>query len=73
MLVELYTEAQVADEDLADQVWETWDSGEINDRTALLLWTQVALSTGDCCTWMYRLLELINERTHCLDLARSTG
>ena len=55
MLVELYIEAEVADEDLADQVWEAWDSGEINDRTALLLWTQVALATGNFCTWMYRI------------------
>ena len=29
MLTEIYIEALLVDEDLADQVWEAWDKGEI--------------------------------------------
>ncbi len=31
MLTEIYVEALLVDEELADQVWEAWDSGEIDD------------------------------------------
>jgi len=33
MLTEIYIEALLVDEELADQVWEAWDAGEIDDRT----------------------------------------
>ena len=29
MLTEIYIEALLVDEDLADEVWEAWDAGEI--------------------------------------------
>jgi len=29
MLTEIYIEALLVDEELADQVWEAWDVGEI--------------------------------------------
>ncbi len=35
-LSELYIEALIVDEDLADQVWEAWDKGEIDDQVAWL-------------------------------------
>ena len=38
MLTELYIEALLVDEDLADLVWEAWDAGEIDDQTATLAW-----------------------------------
>ncbi len=38
MLAEIYIEALLVDEELADQVWEAWDKGEIDDLTALRLW-----------------------------------
>ncbi len=38
MLTEIYIEALLVDEELADQVWELWDAGEIDDATALLMW-----------------------------------
>ncbi len=39
MLTEIYIEALLVDEDLADQVWERWDNGEIDDQVACLhLW-----------------------------------
>ena len=31
MLTEIYIEALLVDEELADQVWEAWDKGEISD------------------------------------------
>jgi len=36
MLTEIYIEA--VDKELADQVWELWDKGEIDDQTAWLAW-----------------------------------
>ncbi len=30
MLAEIYIEALLIDEELADQVWEAWDKGEID-------------------------------------------
>ena len=43
MLTELYVEALLADEELADQVWEAWDKGEIDDQVAWLAWSSVAV------------------------------
>jgi hypothetical protein len=42
MLSELYIEALLVDEELADQVWETWDKGEIDDQVAWLGWWLIA-------------------------------
>lgn len=38
MLTELYIEALIADEALADQVWELWDAGVITDDLADWAW-----------------------------------
>ena len=38
MLTEIYIEALLVDEDLADQVW---DKGEIDDCAAAVLWLQI--------------------------------
>ncbi len=32
MLTEIYIEALLVDQELADQVWEAWDTGEIVDK-----------------------------------------
>ena len=37
MLTEIYIEALLVDENLADQVWEAWDKGEIGDLPASIL------------------------------------
>ncbi len=42
MLTEIYIEALLVDEDLADQVWEAWDNGEIDDQTACIAWVLIA-------------------------------
>ncbi len=38
MLIEIYIEALLVDEELADRVWEAWDAGEIDDRVACTAW-----------------------------------
>ena len=38
MLTEIYIEALLVDENLADQVWEAWAKGEIDDQVAWLSW-----------------------------------
>ena len=32
MLTEIYNEALLIDEELADQVWEAWNKGKIDDQ-----------------------------------------
>ena len=39
-------ENRVVDKDLADQVWEDWDTGEIDDEMAWLSWWLVTLDDG---------------------------
>ncbi len=45
MLTEIYIEALLVNEDLADQVWKAWDKGEIDDHVAWLAWWLIALNT----------------------------
>ena len=42
MLTEIYIGALLVDEELADQVWEAWDVGEIDDRIAWIAWLLIA-------------------------------
>ena len=44
MLTELYIEALLIDEDLADQVWEAWDRGLVSDDLAAIAWCILAES-----------------------------
>jgi len=41
MLTEIYIEAVLVDEELADQVWKAWDKGEVDDRTAWVAWSRI--------------------------------
>ncbi len=41
MLTEIYIEALLVDEELADQVWEAWDEGEISTSWAVWMWIAV--------------------------------
>ena len=45
MLTELYIEALLVDEELADWVWELWSAGLIPADVACLRWA--AIVTGD--------------------------
>ena len=42
MLTEINIEALLVDEELADQVWEAWDAGVVNDQVAWLAWLYIA-------------------------------
>ncbi len=42
MLTRLYIEALLVNEELADQVWEAWDKGEIDDAIACIAWMMIA-------------------------------
>jgi hypothetical protein len=44
MLAHLYVEALLADEELADQVWELWNAGIIANGLAAWVWFMVAAS-----------------------------
>jgi len=42
MLTEIYTEALLFDEGLADRVWEVWNAGAITDDLVVLAWWLIA-------------------------------
>ena len=42
MLTEICIEALLVDEELADQVWEAWDNGEIDHGTVCIAWMLIA-------------------------------
>lgn len=44
MLTELYIEALLVDEELADQVWSMWESRVIEDELAAIVWLLTATS-----------------------------
>ena len=39
---EIYIEALLVDEELADEVWEEWDAGEADAHIACLAWALIA-------------------------------
>ena len=43
MLTEIYIEALLVDEELADQVWELWDAGLVDNEMAAWAWLLVAV------------------------------
>ena len=43
MLTEIYIEALLADEELADQVWKAWNKGEISDFSAAWIWVYISM------------------------------
>ena len=42
MLTEIYIESLLIDKELADQVWELWDRGVIDDQLAAQAWCILA-------------------------------
>ncbi len=44
MHTEIYIEALLVDEVLADQAWEAWDAGEMSDLIASLVWWIISQS-----------------------------
>ena len=43
MLTQLYIEALLVDEGLADQVWYLWDADVIDDQLALSAWSLIVI------------------------------
>ena len=43
MLTEIYVEALLVNEELADQVWEVWDAGLIPEELAESAWLLIAM------------------------------
>jgi len=48
MLTEIYISALLVDDELADQVWDVWDKGEIDDQVAWLDWWTIAQYKLEC-------------------------
>ncbi len=46
MLTELYIEALLVNEELADRVWHMWDSGLIEDELTTIAWLLIATSSA---------------------------
>ncbi len=46
MLIEAYIEPLLGDEELADLVWEAWDTGLITDDLAAMVWAILAIRVG---------------------------
>jgi len=44
MLTEIYVEALLIDKELADQFWEAWSVGKIDDLAACWAWWTIAVS-----------------------------
>ncbi len=42
MLTEIYIEALLVDEELADQIWEAWDAENLTDGAAYIAWLLIA-------------------------------
>ena len=47
MLTETYIKALLINEELADQVWETWDKGEIDSLVAVYIWLLIFGTTAN--------------------------
>ena len=45
MLTEIYIEALLVDEELADQVWQLWDADDLNDAAACIAWMLIVRQT----------------------------
>ena len=54
MLAEIYIEALLIDEELADQVWEAWDTGEIDDQIAWIAWWLITLNAKQSDNFLLR-------------------
>ena len=58
MLTEIYIQALLVNEELADQVWEAWHADETDDQVAWLAWWLIAGGrfTRDRGRWAGRVL-----------------
>ena len=61
MLTEIYIEALLVDKKLADEVWEAWDKGEIDDQVAWLAWWTITLNAKQSDNFLLRLKDNIDK------------
>ena len=54
VLPEIYMEAWLVDEEMADQIWEVWEEGKIDDQRAWLSWWLVTLQNIQSATLLPR-------------------
>ncbi len=54
MLTAIYIEALLVDEELADQDWEAWDAGEIDNDAAKGIWLQIRAGDNRYSYYTYR-------------------
>ena len=47
MLCAVYIEALLVDEDLADQVWEAWNGGDLSDVVACIAWLLMVFKSSN--------------------------
>lgn len=47
MLTQCYIDALLVDEELVDQVWESWDKGETGDQLSVLAWSLIVARRTD--------------------------
>ena len=57
MLTEIYIEALLVDEELADQAWEAWDKGEIDDQVAWSGWWLITFNVKQSDNFLLRLID----------------
>ena len=57
MLAEIYIDALLIDEELADQVWEAWDKGEIDDQVAWLAWWLITFNVKQSDNFLLGLMD----------------
>ncbi len=50
MLTAIYIEALLANEELADQVWEAWDAENVSDAQAEIFWSLIVLAAQSSAT-----------------------
>ena len=41
-MLQIYIEALLVDEEMADQVWEAWNAREADNQTACIAWLLIA-------------------------------
>ena len=54
MLTEAYIAALLVDKELADQVWEAWDAGKIDNDAAKGIWLQIRAGDTRYSNYTYR-------------------
>ena len=47
MLTEIYIEALLVNEELADEVWKAWAKGKIDDQIVWLAWILISFQNSD--------------------------